>query len=224
MSVVAAEAGHEITFYPSYYPQEIAVRFTGPATAATLLRQHRIHAYAGGDPFAAGAVPAHVRRAQSLRGFVVLTFPRAAGAFAEPEARCAAGAALSRALGGRAGFVAHPYPVTPYHDDYVSHADLAQKARDRGTGTPPRVRAAGGALAEALAAAGVARAGADADAVLEEIELPALLAGAETRLNGWLGPPWLKDGWFHAWLLHSGPAARKAADDAFRRRTEGGWP
>jgi len=52
LCVVAAEAGHEITFYPSYYPHEITVRFAEPARAAALLRQKKIHAYAGGDPFA----------------------------------------------------------------------------------------------------------------------------------------------------------------------------
>ena len=180
-----AEAGHEITFYPSFYPQEVAVRFTSPATAAALLRQNKIHAYAGGDPFAGGAAPAHVRFTESLRGFVVLSFPRAVGAFAGADARCAAGAAMLRALAGRAPFVAHPYPITPYHDDYVAHVDLVQKARDRVAGALPRVRATG-ALAAALAAVGVPRGGADAEAVLEEIELPALLATAETRLNGWI--------------------------------------
>jgi hypothetical protein len=220
LSAAVAEAGHEITFYPSYYPQEIAVRFTEPATAAKLLRENKIHAYAGGDPFAGGTVPTHVRWAESLRGFAVVTFPRAAGAFAEPEARCAAGAAVARAFASRAPFVPHPYPVTPYHDDYVAHADLVQKARERGAGVLPRVRAAA-ALGAWLAAAGIPRGGADADAVLEEVELPALLAGAETRLNGWVGPPWLKEGWFHAWLLQSGTTARKAADESFRRRTEG---
>jgi hypothetical protein len=218
----AAEAGHEITFYPSYYPQEIAVRFTAPATAAALLRQNKIHAYAGGDPFADGAVPAHVRLTESLRGFVALSFPRPAGAFASADARCGAGAAVLRALAGRAPFVAHPYPITPYHDDFVAHVDLVQKARDRAAGALPRIRATG-ALAAALAGAGVPRGGADAEAVLEEIELPALLATAETRLNGWIGPPWLKSGWFHTWLLLSGTASGTAADASFRRRTESRW-
>jgi hypothetical protein len=224
LSAAAAGAGHEITFYPAYYPQEIAVRFAEPAAAAALLRQNKLHAYAGGDPFAAGATPPppNIHWAESLRGFVVLTFPRAAGAFAEPEARCAAGAALARALGGRAGLVAHPYPITPYHDDYVFHADLVQRARERAADTLPRV-SAGGALGAALAAAGVPRAGAGADAALEAVELPALLAAAETRSLGWLGPPWLKEGWFHTWLLQSGAAARKAAEEPFRRRTEGGF-
>ena len=226
LCVVAAEAGHEITFYPSYYPHEITVRFTEPGRAAALLRQKKIHAYAGGDPFAGGAAPAHVRWAESLDGFVVLSFPRPAGAFAEAEARCAAGAAFLRALGARAPFVVHPYPVTPYHEDYVLHYDLVQRARDRAPGRAPRVRA-GGALGQAVAAAGLAG-GADADATLQWVPLAALLAEVETRLLGWTGPPWLKEGWFHAWLLRSSswplqPAPTGQAADAFRRRTEGAW-
>jgi hypothetical protein len=217
--VGGAEAGHEITFYPSYYPQEVAVLFSTPAAAATLLRQKKVHAYAGGDPFAPGVAPPHVRWIESLRGFVVLTFAKSVGAFAEPNARCAGAAVVVRALGSAAPYVVHPYPVTPYHDDWVQHLDLAQKARDRAPGLAPRVHAAG-ALGEALATAGVPR---GADAVLEEVELTALLAGAETRLNAWTGPPWLKDGWFHAWLLQSTPAARRATEDAVRRRVEGGW-
>jgi len=226
LCVVAAEAGHEITFYPSYYPHEITVRFTEPGRAAALLRQKKIHAYAGGDPFAGGAAPAHVRWAESLDGFVVLSFPRPAGAFVEAEARCAAGAAFLRALGARAPFVVHPYPVTPYHEDYVLHYDLVQRARDRAPGRAPRVRA-GGALGQAVAAAGLAG-GADADATLQWVPLAALLAEVETRLLGWTGPPWLKEGWFHAWLLRSSswplqPAPTGQAADAFRRRTEGAW-
>src|SRR2546426_2580629 len=226
LCVVAAEAGHEITFYPSYYPHEITVRFAEPARAAALLGQKKIHAYAGGDPFAGGAAPAHVRWAESFDGFVVLSFPRPAGAFAQADARCAAGAAFLRALGARAPFVVHPYPVTPYHEGYGLHYDLVQRARDRAPGRTPRVRA-GGALGQAVAAAGLAG-GANADATLQWVPLAALLAEVEARLLGWTGPPWLKEGWFHAWLLRSSswplqPAPTGQAADAFRRRTEGAW-
>ena len=123
----------------------------------------------------------------------------------------------------RAPFVAHPWPVTPYHDDYVQQYDLAQRARERAPGAVPTVRATG-ALARALAAGGITVAD-GADAVVEEITLPSLLDGVETRLAGWHGPPWLKEGWFQAWLLQAPalpPAARREAEDTFRRRTEGG--
>ncbi|HEX3177590.1 MAG TPA: hypothetical protein VHZ49_12995 [Methylomirabilota bacterium] len=218
----AAYAGHELTFYPSFYPQEVTVRFLAqPSAAAALLRKNALHAYVGGDPFQ-GSPAGEVRWLASLRGFVVLRFPRAVGAFAEPDSRCAAGAQLARTLGDRGDFVAHPYPVTPQHEDYVLHYDLAQKARERTAARLPRVRA-DGALGKLLAAAGVPTAAADADAVLEEVSLPSLLAGVGTRLDGWTGPPWLKEGWFHAWLLQSASATRAAAQETFRRRTEGGW-
>jgi hypothetical protein len=219
---LVAFAGHELTFYPSFYPQEITVRFVPSAgTAAALLRRNALHAYVGGDPFAGGAAP-DTRWVESLRGWVVLTFERAAGAFAEPDARCAAAAKVARTLGERGGFVAHRYPVTPYHEDYVFHHDLAGNTREDAAGRVPRIRARG-ALGKALADAHVAVAGADADALLEEVELGPLLARAETRLNGWIGPPWLKEGWYHAWLLQASPAARAAGAETFRRRTEGGW-
>ena len=216
--VPPAWAGHELTFYPSFYPQEITVRWVEPRAAAPLLVKNALHAYAGADPFPAGA-PEKVRYAESLRGWVVLTFKRPAG---DAAARCAAGTALVGALGARAPFVVHPWPVTPYHDDYVQQYDLAQRARERTAGTLPRVRAAG-PLARALADAGVPVAD-GADAAIEEISLPSLLDGVETRMAGWHGPAWLKEGWFQAWLLQAPalpPATRRAADEAFRRRAEG---
>ena len=216
--VPLAWAGHELTFYPSFYPQEVTVRWVDPRAAGPLIVRNSLHAYGGADPFPAGA-PEKVRYVESLRGWVVLTFKRPTG---DAEVRCAAGTALVRALGARAPFVAHPWPVTPYHDDYVHHYDLLQRARERAAGTVSRVRAAG-PLARALAAAGVAVA-ADADAVVEEIALAPLLEGVETRLDGWHGPPWLKEGWFQAWLLQAPalpPATRRAAEESLRRRTEG---
>jgi hypothetical protein len=218
LAVPLAWAGHELTFYPAFYPQEVSVHWVEPRAAAPLLLKNTLHAYAGADPLA-GAPSEKVRYAESLRGWVVLTFRRPVG---EPEARCAAGAALLRALGARAPFVVHPWPVTPYHDDYVQQYDLAQRARERGASTAPRVRATG-ALKAALTAAGVSVTP-DADAVVEEVTLASLLDGVETRLAGWHGPPWLKEGWFQAWLLES-PAlpapARGAAEETFRRRAEG---
>src|SRR5262249_22577645 len=214
-AAVAVHAGHELTFYPSYYPHEIDVRFVAsPAAAAPMLRKNTLHAWTGGDPFAAGAVPPTVRWAESLRGFVVLTFPRTVGAFADAGSRCAAATQLAQALGPAAPFVVYPYAVTPFHDDYVFHADLIQKVRDRSPGTLPRVRASG-ALAAALTKSHVPTAGRDADAVFEEVELSSLLSGTSS--------PFMKKGWFQAWLLQSSPTARAAAAETFRRRVDGDW-
>jgi hypothetical protein len=221
LGVLAAYAGHELTFYPSFYPQEITVRFVDPPSAAAeLLRKNALHAYVGGDPFVGAEAPSETKWAESLRGWVVLTFRP--GSFGAPAARCAAGAQVARTLGERDGFVAHAYAITPYHADYVLHHDLAHTTREWAPGRVPRLRASG-TLARTLADAGIPAAGGDADAVVEEIELAALLAGTETRVSGWMGPPWIKEGWFHAWLLQSSPAARGAAEETFRRRTEGAW-
>jgi hypothetical protein len=214
-----ARAGHEMTFYPSFYPQEISVRFVEPPAAAALLKTNALHAYAGADA-GGGGQPA--RYAESLQGYVVLTFRPGAGAFADAESRCAAAAAVTRALGSRAPFVTHPYAITPYHDDFVHHFDLAQVSRERAPGRLPRIRA-GGVLGAGLQSAGIARAGADAEAVLEEVPLLSLRAAVETRMGGWHGPPWIKEGWFHAWLLQApmlAAASRSAAEELLRRRTE----
>ena len=213
-----AWAGHELTFYPAFYPQEVTVRWVEPRAAGALLVKNALHAYAGADPFPAGA-PEKIRHAESLRGWVVLTFRRPAG---DAEPRCAAGAAVVRALGGTATFIAHPWPVTPYHADYVHQYDLAQRAGERAASPVPSVRAAG-PLARALAGAGITVAD-TADAIVEEITLRSLLDGVETRLAGWHGPAWLKEGWFHAWLLQApalSPASRRAAEETFRLRAEG---
>jgi hypothetical protein len=226
--VAAADAGHEITFYPSFYPQEITVRFIDPARGAALLRQKKIHAYSGGDVFADAAAPEHVSWAESLGGLVVLAFKPTSAGFADAEARCAGAAALIRGLGASPPFVVHPYPVTPYHEDYVLHYDRVQRARDRAPGRAPRVRALAGPLRTALAAAGLA-AGDDADAVLHVVSPAFLLADAETRMLGWTGPPWRKEGWYHAWLVQasSSPVFPRAAhplpEELFRRRTEGAF-
>ncbi|MGH7356522.1 MAG: hypothetical protein ACRELS_18340, partial [Candidatus Rokuibacteriota bacterium] len=126
----------------------------------------------------------------------------------------------------------HPYPVTPWHADFFQHADLAEAAlkrlsHDADRATPPtRVRAAG-ALARALVAGGLRPAERDADATLEEVSARELVASQEAPVNGWTGPPWLRDGWFHAHLLQAAavtePAARRQSDEARARLIAGGW-
>jgi hypothetical protein len=59
------------------------------------------------------------------------------------------------------------------------------------------------------------------DASVEEVGVAQLLDGATTRLNGWLGPPWLKTGWFQAALLlgpdiDGSPQGDKAKADLVR--------
>jgi hypothetical protein len=194
-----ALAGHELPFYPGYYPQEIRIESLAPAAAAPLLRSGTLHAYVGADPFAGGRLPAHVSSVDSLGGYLVARFdaapPDAAG-------RCAAASRAGKSLGGRrAGHVAHPYAVTPYHADYLQHWDLAQAARRAVEVAPP------GPPARPVA--------------VEEVDLQNLLAAHTIGAGGTFAPPWLKEGWFHAYLLQapaiSDAAARQAVDGLYRR-------
>src|SRR5207244_3849296 len=67
----------------------------------------------------------------------------------------------------------------------------------------------------------------DWDATVEEIDAEGLLAAHGLSLGGWLGPPWLKDGWFHAYLLDarapSDTAGRQAVDALYRRLVTGAY-
>jgi len=173
-----AHAGHEFPFYPSFYPQEIAVEALDAKTAAQRLAKGTLHAYAGTletDPPKTGAVA-------SLGGYVIARGERGA---------CAAAQGLKQAL--PAGAVWHPYPVTPFHGDYLHHADRAEAAR------------------------AVAATERKTPGKVEIIGTDALMAKASTRYNGWSGPPWLRQGWFHAYLLLAPAAADARIDNAARR-------
>jgi hypothetical protein len=202
-SAVAADAGHEIPYYPSFYPQQITVRALGPASAAAELARGALHAWVGDDPFQGRPAPAHVAYVESLAGFVVLTFTPGAPAAADAAARCAAAAALARALPEVSGFVPHPYPITPYHEAYVAHADRIAERREAAVAGPVpavRIRATGRPV-RWLEAAGRPPVVGEADAVLEEVPLERLLGAERTDFAGRPGPPWVKDGVEQAYRL-----------------------
>lgn len=226
-----ARADHPLEFVPSYYPHQIRIEAVAPAPAAKRLARHALHAYAGGDPFAGRAVPAGLGRLESLGGYLVLTFNAASTAARDRENRCAsAGKLIGALVAGSGPYVFHPYPVTPFHPDYLHHFDRAESARQAhapraGPGDPVlRVRVKG-ALAERLAPASWRGAGRAWDATVEEIGIDDLVSGSRISINGWLGPPWIKEGWFHAYLLHAPTltdgTARQSADAIYRRLTTG---
>jgi hypothetical protein len=228
---VPARAGHELPFYPGYYPQEIRLETVTPGAAVPLLRNSTLHAYVGADPFAGGPLPANVSAVESLAGYVVATAGSPRGA--EAAARCAGALRAARAIGATrvAGFVPYAYPVTPYHGDYLEHFDLIEAARraveSAPPGAPPRL-VARGALAERLLKAPKDAAPPKAgDTIVEEIDLESLLAPYAVAAGGSFRPPWLKEGWFHAYLLQAqtmtDPAARQAADQLYRRLVTGAY-
>jgi hypothetical protein len=233
-TATAAFSGHELPYYPSYYPQEIRVAFVEADAAAPLLQRGKMQAFIGGDPWAGAPVPADLGRAESLKGYLVLTFHPASAAAQRPEARCALASQLMPALAsGHDGYRFHPYPVTPYHMDYLHHADrlAALRARGHDQGDPAQPAAqevtigAAGPLAEALLPPAWRATGAVWDATLEEVTLAELLDGERHSLNGWLGPLWLKEGWFHAHRLLAGhlvdASAQQRVEALYRRLTHG---
>lgn len=229
-----ARADHALEFFPSYYPHEIRIEAMGPAHAAKLLANNSIHAYIGRDPFTWGAVPAHLGHADSLQSFLVVTFNPGSGAPGDRDTRCAAGGKLVSALAAQKGdFVVYPYPVSPFHMDYLQHFALAELAKDKYTpradqdSSPTlRIRATG-TLAEKVVPAAWRSTGGGWDATVEEVALDDLLASSRISLNGWLTPPWLKEGWFQAYLLLAGAlrdeASKAAATAIYQRLVTGAY-
>lgn len=224
-----AEAGHEMPYYPSYYPQEIRIEALAPDTAATLLQHNKLHAFIGGEPHSGVPLPANVRAIGTLGSYLVVTFDSAV--FPQEADRCLLAQKLLGALAGAEGsYVFHPYPVTPYHWDYLHHFDRVEAAKalsqrpavsDQRAAAPALNVRARGPLAEHLVRSrwqGAAEGGA---VTLEEIPLDDLLSAHATSLNGWLGPPWLKEGWFHAYLLLAATVSdrtvRESVEAAYRR-------
>jgi len=179
-----AHAGHEFPFYPSFYPQEITVEALDAQAAAQRLASGTLHAYAG----TLGRDPAKTGTVESLGGYVVATF----------EGKdCAGARSLKPALGADA--VWHPYPVTPFHADYLHHADRAADAR---APTEAHKKFTG---------------------KLEIVDASTLMASAAMRYNGWSGPPWIRQGWFHAYLLLAPAVADPRIENVARRLMRGDY-
>jgi hypothetical protein len=225
-------ADHAASFYPSYYPQEIRIDTLDPASAAAGWPKARVHAYVGDDPFATRAKPDDATATLSLRGYLVLTFDgAAASAPRTAAARCAAAARIAQALRAPgADVVMYPYPVTPYHADYLAHYDLARQAQ---------VAMAQGARADAAAPASRVRAfGATADTLVADamrahddsfaatLETVDLDAASADDAGLWPRAPWRKTGWDAAYRLYAGHvhgADAVAADAAHRRLVAGAY-
>jgi hypothetical protein len=183
-----AYAGHEFPFYPSFYPQEITVEALDARSAAQRLGKGTLHAYVGGE-IAGKADAGKTGTVTSLAGYVVATFDRDG---------CRAARGMKDALG--ADVIWHPYPVNPFHADYLRHADRAEAARAATTAP-----------------------GKHAKVQIEIVEASALIAKASARYNGWSGPPWARQGWFHAYLLLAPAVTDARIENAARRLMRGDY-
>jgi hypothetical protein len=227
-------AGHELPFYPGYYPQEIRVDTLPPAAAAPKLQKSELHAYVGADPLSGRRDPTDIRSADSFGSYLVVTLNGALPSLSSRESRCETALKVGRAIAaGQRLYVAHPYPVTPFDPDYLGHFDLVQTRRkeDQGAVIPGsagtlKLRARG-SIAEKLLGPRATNDGDRWDAMVEEVELDALIGAERIAINGWLGPPWIKAGWFHAYRLHAPSmadrAARQAVDALYQRLVTGAY-
>lgn len=222
-------AGHSVGHYPSYYPDEIRIDALDPAAAGKGLVDETLHAYIGAEPNFTGPVPSHVKSVKSLGSFLILSFNTASARFVSADARCAAARSILTVLSREesAGLVFHPYPVTPYHADYLHHLDRIEAAKSGGGGSLSAASLkvdAKGALAETIVRARWGAVTAGADIALVVVSLDDMLATASVQVNGWSGPPWVKEGWFHAHrLLAAGldATSRRAVGDAYERLIRG---
>jgi len=215
----AAQAGHEVSYYPSFYPQEIRIEPLDPDAAARAFGNARdpLHAYLGAAPRFAADIPSHLKSVVSLRSLITARINPGSDRLASRDARCRVLAAVAPLLATAPDVVAHAYPITPYHADYLDHVD---RVLDRGRGpaqeaevSPLHVRAeSDGLLAGDERSDGVAWA-----VGVREVAVDALKRDAGVTFNAWPGPPWAKDGWFQAYHLLrpavSDPIDAKRADE-----------
>lgn len=211
--VPVARSGHEQPVYPSYYPHEIEVTALTPQRASELMRAGKLHAYVGSAPAFAAAPGDTIGSVESLGTFVVIRLNPDSPLAKDEGSACSAAGAIVRDMAARAGgrgFIVHPYPVTPFHGDYLHHVDLTEAAIARFAGgsadaSPSgghglKVRA-GGALAQNLIRPEWRAEGADWDAAIAEVGARDLVASTTMAMNGWLGPSWTRRGWLHAHRL-----------------------
>ena len=234
LAVTSAEADHALPFNPSYYPHEIQIKTVGLTSAKKLLSNNSLHAYIGGDPFTVGAIPQHLGYAESLGSYLVATFDVTSTSWNQREKRCAAAGSLVSGLAENKGnYIFHPYPVTPYHEDYLQHFDLAESVKnkyrpdsERESGLNVKIRAKG-TLAERIVFSTSRPVEKGWDATVEEIGVEDLVSPRRIQLNGWLGLPWLKEGWFQSYLLLAGTVTdaetKQTVEGIYQRLVSGSY-
>ena len=225
-----ARAGHAATHIPSFYPHKIAIETIDPVSAATQLEKNALHAYIGSVPHFAGNIPETLKAVKSLDAFLVLTFNPASEKFKQAARRCAVVNHILTALAQQpASIVVHPYPITPYHADYLQHLDRIEQAKAKvgaeATINPALKFRTKGGRAQALVQSRWQLDHDNWDVGLEEVPVSRLMSSSGAPSNGWLDPPWIKEGWFHAYRLLApaiGDPQQKWIARMFYRRLTGG--
>ena len=225
----AARSGHELPVYPSYYPHEIEIATLAPDRAGPLLRDGKIHAYVGAAPRFAGAPPDTIQPIEPLGSLVTVRVNPTSPHGWEEASACAAVRAVARHIAANdPGVILHPYPITPLHGDYLFHVDRAEDVRAslldatqaalaieelkvKVTGTATRLLPS--------------NAPPDSwDVEIQEVSAANLVNSAMAAMNGWLGPPGLKTGWYQAYLALGDlvdPNAKERVEAGLRRLQTG---
>jgi hypothetical protein len=204
-ALAPAWAGHEVSYYPSFYPQEIRIEPLDPERAGQEFtsKTDPLHAYIGTAPRFSGEAPGYLKSVESLRSFITLAVdPRRVPS---RDRRCRAMQEAANAFVPQPDVVPHRYPVTPYHADYLGHVDLATA----------------GARAEPASDASTAL---DAPSVrFDESIVADVLLRAGIGFNTWPAPAFAKQGWFQAYHLlraaMTDDGEKKRADDLYQRLT-----
>lgn len=223
-AALTAKAGHEVPYYPSFYPQEIRIEPLDPGAGAREFSNAKdpLHAYLGATPQFSGETPSHLKSVVSLRSFITVSVnpQRVQGR----EARCRAIENAAHSLVSHPDVVPYRYPITPYHADYIGHVD-------RGADTKPTVGTAASLAVRAqntgsedMVLHRLALHPTDWDVRFDEVAVNEVLRAANVGFNAWPAPPWIKEGWFQAYhLLYpavSGEVDRKHADELYGRLVE----
>src|ERR1700737_1827729 len=107
-----AEADHEVSYYPSFYPQEIRIEQLDPEAAARefVSKTDPLHAYVGTAPRFSGQIPEHLKSVESLKSLITVSVNPQSSRLQNREARCHAIGQAAVALATPPDVVMHPYP------------------------------------------------------------------------------------------------------------------
>ncbi|WP_028351114.1 hypothetical protein [Bradyrhizobium murdochi] len=209
----SAQADHEVSYFPSFYPHEIRIEPLDPERAARefVNRTDPLHLYVGAAPRFSGQIPEHLKSVESLKSLITVSVNPQSSRLQGREARCRAVEQAVGALATPPDVVIHPYPITPYHADSLSHADRVPptKAVSKPADADTLTFRDGADLSLLSPPARVQTT--DWDVSLDEISVSALLIEAGVGFNQWPAPPWAKAGWFQAYQLLR-PAIGEASD------------
>src|SRR5260370_11510976 len=135
----SAQADHEVSYYPSFYPQEIRLEPLDPEAAARefISKTDPLHAYVGTAPRFSGQIPEHLKSVESRKSLITVSVNPQSSRLQKREARCHAIGQAAVALRTQPDVVIHQYPITPFHAAYLAHPDRLSPTKPSPEPTEP---------------------------------------------------------------------------------------